>query len=79
MTYPTAPVGELTARERRALSLYAQCVPQKQIADLMHISRHTVVNHLDRAQQHLFLRDRAELKAYAKQHGMDRLEQEAAI
>ena len=77
MTYPTTPVGELTARERRALSFYAQGVPQKQIAELMHISRHTVVNHLDRCQQHLFLRDRAALKAYAREHGMDKVEQEA--
>jgi DNA-binding NarL/FixJ family response regulator len=76
MTYPTTPVGELTARERRALCLYAQGVPQKRIADLMHISVHTVVNHLDRCQQHLFLHNRLELKAYAKQHGLDKVEQE---
>jgi DNA-binding NarL/FixJ family response regulator len=78
MTYPTTPVGELTARERRALSLYAQGIKQKAIAELMHISVHTVVNHLDRCQQHLLLHNRLELKMYARMQGLDKVETEVS-
>jgi DNA-binding CsgD family transcriptional regulator len=76
MNYPTTPI-ELTIREKQILALYAQGIKQQAIADMLGISRFTVVNTLDRAQARLYLKDRWALRDYAKQHGLDKVEQEA--
>jgi len=73
MTYPTPPI-ELTIRERQIVALYAQGTRQQAIADMLAISRFTVVNTLDRAQQRLYLKDRCELKDYARRNGLDKVE-----
>jgi DNA-binding NarL/FixJ family response regulator len=77
MTYPTQPV-ELTTRERQVLSLYAQGIRQQAIADMLSISRHTVVSALDSCQHRLYLKDRWALRDYARKNGLDRVESEAS-
>ena len=76
MTYPTTPI-ELTARERQVLSLYAQGIRQQAIADMLSISRHTVVSALDSCQHRLYLKDRWALRDYAKRNGLDKVEASA--
>ena len=76
MNYPTTPV-ELTIRERQIVALYAQGVRQQAIADMLAISKFTVVNTLDRAQHRLYLKDRWALRDYARRNGLDKVEAQA--
>ena len=76
MTYNNS--SEISPRQRQVLALWMQGMTYKTIGDMLHIKPTTVNNALDQCQWRLQLADRAQLRAYALFHGLDRIEQEAS-
>jgi DNA-binding NarL/FixJ family response regulator len=66
------PVGELSERELDVLRLVAQGLSNKEIADSLGLSEHTVKTHLANILDKLHLRSRAHAAAYAVQSGLVR-------
>lgn len=69
---PAAPVGDLSERELDVLRLVAQGLSNKEIADSLSLSEHTVKTHLANILDKLHLRSRAHAAAYAVQAGLVR-------
>jgi two-component system NarL family response regulator len=67
-----APVDELSERELDVLRLVAQGLSNKEIADALNLSEHTVKTHLANILEKLHLRSRAHAAAYAVQAGLVR-------
>ena len=65
-------VGELSERELDVLRLVAQGLSNKEIADSLGLSEHTVKTHLANILDKLHLRSRAHAAAYAVQTGLVR-------
>ncbi len=65
-----ARIALLTGREREIITLVAQGLSRKQIANSLFISEATVRNHLTSILSKLDLRDRFELAFYAYRHGL---------
>ncbi|MFE4540019.1 response regulator [Streptomyces scopuliridis] len=65
-----AGLGELTSREREAVTLVAQGLSNDQIADRMVISPVTAKTHINRAMTKLHARDRAQLVVFAYESGL---------
>ncbi|WP_326608963.1 response regulator transcription factor [Streptomyces scopuliridis] len=63
-------LGELTSREREAVTLVAQGLSNDQIADRMVISPVTAKTHINRAMTKLHARDRAQLVVLAYESGL---------
>jgi two-component system NarL family response regulator len=68
---PTS-AGELSERELDVLRLVAQGLSNKEIADALNLSEHTVKTHLANILEKLHLRSRAHAAAYAVQAGLVR-------
>jgi DNA-binding NarL/FixJ family response regulator len=69
-TGPSAPPGDLTPREIEVLRLVAQGLPNKQIAERIDCSEHTVKTHLRHILDKLHMRNRAQAAVYAAQAGL---------
>lgn len=67
-----APAGDLSERELDVLRLVAQGLSNKEIADALNLSEHTVKTHLANILEKLHLRSRAHAAAYAVQAGLVR-------
>jgi DNA-binding NarL/FixJ family response regulator len=67
-----APAGDLSEREQDVLRLVAQGLSNKEIADNLSLSEHTVKTHLANILDKLHLRSRAHAAAYAVQAGLVR-------
>ncbi len=67
-----AQAGELSERELDVLRLVAQGMSNKEIADALGLSEHTVKTHLANILDKLHLRSRAHAAAYAVQAGLVR-------
>jgi two-component system NarL family response regulator len=67
-----APLGDLSERELDVLRLVAQGLSNKEIADKLVLSEHTVKTHLANILDKLHLRSRAHAAAYAVQAGLVR-------
>lgn len=65
-----AKIATLTNREREIITLVAQGLGRKEIADRLYISEATVRNHLTSIFGKLDLSDRFELVFYAYRHGL---------
>lgn len=76
MTYNNS--SEISPRQRQIIALWMQGLSYKSIADMLHVKPTTVNNALDQCQWRLQLADRAQLRAYARFHGLDKVEQEVA-
>lgn len=66
------PVDELSERELDVLRLVAQGMSNREIADALGLSEHTVKTHLANILEKLHLRSRAHAAAYAVQAGLVR-------
>jgi DNA-binding NarL/FixJ family response regulator len=62
----------LTARERDVLDLVVRGASNREIAEALVVSDNTVKYHLKNILQKLHLHNRAQVVAYAMQHGLDR-------
>jgi DNA-binding NarL/FixJ family response regulator len=62
--------GALTPRERELIGLIASGQTNRQIADRLCISEHTVKNHIKNMLEKLGLDNRVQLTAYALRHGL---------
>jgi DNA-binding NarL/FixJ family response regulator len=69
--------GGLTAREQEVLSLIAEGITNRQIAERLVISEHTARNHVGNILGKLGFRSRAEAAVYATRLGLTRPEAEA--
>lgn len=70
-TEPAVPLpNELSDREADVLRLVAQGLANKEIADALGLSEHTVKTHLQNIMEKLHLRSRAHAAAYAVQVGL---------
>jgi DNA-binding NarL/FixJ family response regulator len=65
-------IEPLTARERDVLDLVVQGASNREIAEALVVTDNTVKYHLKNILQKLHLRNRAQVVAYALQHGIDR-------
>ena len=65
-------VDDLSEREVDVLRLVAQGMPNREIADALSLSEHTVKSHLANILAKLHLRSRAHAAAYAVQAGLVR-------
>ena len=65
-------VDDLSEREVEVLRLVAQGLPNREIADVLSLSEHTVKSHLANILAKLHLRSRAHAAAYAVQAGLVR-------
>jgi two-component system NarL family response regulator len=63
------PESELTPRQMEVLNLAAQGLSYKEIGDKLGLSPHTVRYHMVEIMEHLHLRNRAQVVAYAAQLG----------
>jgi two-component system response regulator NreC len=66
------PADRLTDRERDMLRLLAAGHTNAEIAELMFLSLRTVESHRGQIRAKLHLQTRAEINAYAHEHGLDR-------
>ncbi len=66
-----SPAG-LTAHQREVLTLVAQGQTYAQVAQTLHLSEPTVRYHMGQILDHLHLKNRAQVIAYAARHGMTR-------
>jgi DNA-binding NarL/FixJ family response regulator len=67
---PETPAN-LTERQEEVLRLVALGYDNQRVADLLHLSKDTIKNHIDRIKQmKISVRTRAELIAWAWQHGL---------
>ena len=62
--------GDLSQREVEVLRLVAQGLPNREIAETLCLSEHTVKSHLANILDKLQLRSRAHAAAYAVQAGL---------
>lgn len=62
-------LNQLTPREREVLSLLAQGYSNLRIAESLHISRHTVKNHVSNIYRKLKMDDRTQIAILAIRHG----------
>jgi excisionase family DNA binding protein len=69
---PETPLGQLTPREREVLTLLAQGLTDKEIAEALKISRNTAVNHVAAIRRKLGVPSRAAAAAIAGWHGQFR-------
>lgn len=67
-TQAAAERPELTDREVEVLQRVARAESNREIADSLHISEHTVKNHIKNILQKLHLKNRVELALYASRH-----------
>ncbi len=67
---PAALPGGLTAREMEVVGMVAQGLPDREVANRLHLSRFTVNNHLRNIFGKLNLSSRAALVTWAFQHGV---------
>jgi two-component system NarL family response regulator len=67
-----ATVEQLSEREIEVLGLVARGLANKEIADQLHLSEHTIKTHLRNILEKLHLRSRAHAAAYAVQAGLVR-------
>jgi len=70
----TEPHGGLSPREVEVLELVALRLTNKEIAEQLSISEHTVKNHLKNILAKLQLRSRHQAAAYAVGHGLIRVD-----
>ena len=71
------PTSELTDRERRLLSCLTLGVPNKEMAELLHLSPRTVKNYLDELMDKTGIHSRTELAVKASQLGLKYNEEKA--
>ena len=64
------PVDKLTNRERDVLKHIAEGLSNPEMADVLHLSRHTVKQHTSAIYRKLGARNRAEAASMARQFGM---------
>jgi DNA-binding NarL/FixJ family response regulator len=69
---PLDEVEPLTAREHDVLDLVVRGASNREIAEALVVTDNTVKYHLKNILQKLHLRNRAQVVAYALQHGIDR-------
>jgi DNA-binding NarL/FixJ family response regulator len=62
--------GQLTARQRDVLRLIARGLNNREIAEVLFVSEHTVHRHVANILQRLDLPSRAAAAAYAVSHGL---------
>jgi DNA-binding CsgD family transcriptional regulator len=62
--------GGLTSREIEVLRLVAEGLADKEIADRLHLSGHTVHRHISNIRRKLGLPSRSAAVAWAAQHGL---------
>ena len=67
---PASAIEPLTARERDVAALIAQGLTSREIAEVLVSSERTVDVHADRIRTELGLRSRAEIAAWAVEHGL---------
>lgn len=67
--------GQLSPREKELLPLLAEGLSNTKLAEVLHISPHTVQTHCQRIMQKLNLHRRSELLKYALKKGLIRLEE----
>ncbi len=63
--------ARLTRREREVIELIAAGLSNKEIADRLHLTSHTVKSHVHTVLEKLGLRTRLEVAAYAHAQGAD--------
>jgi len=68
--FPAGNPVALTAREQEVLALVAEGATNKEIADQLHLSMHTVKSHMRRILAKLHLERRYEAVAYARRQGL---------
>lgn len=64
------PVSQLSARERQVAALIAQGMSNRDIAERLVVSERTAENHVQHVLNRLGLRSRAQVAAWAVQHGL---------
>lgn len=71
---PSDPIATLTVKEREVISVVVafKGAPSKVIAEALHLSQHTLRNHLASIYQKLDVHNRLDLYMYATQHGLHR-------
>jgi DNA-binding NarL/FixJ family response regulator len=69
---PPEEIEPLTARERDVLDLVVRGASNREIAEALIVSDNTVKYHLKNILGKLHLKNRAQVVAYAMQHGLDR-------
>lgn len=67
---PSAPDDALTPRQREILTLVAQGLGYKQVAEKLGLSESTIKNHMRAVMDRLHLQNRAEVMAYAARAGL---------
>lgn len=67
---PGAAVGPLTGREREVLRLVASGRTNREVAEELHISEHTIARHLQNIYTKLDVTSRAAATAWAYEHGV---------
>lgn len=67
--------GDLTPREREILLAVARGQKNREVAESLGLSEHTVKNHLKNILQKLHLGNRVQLTKYAYEHGMVEMEE----
>ncbi|WP_374121467.1 LuxR C-terminal-related transcriptional regulator [Paenibacillus sp. LHD-117] len=66
------PASQLTAREKEVLEHVSTGASNREIAERLNLSEHTVKNHLKNILQKLHLDNRVQLARYALEHGLQR-------
>ena len=71
------PTSELSGRERRLLTCLTRGMPNKEIAEELHLSPRTVKNYLDELMDRTGIHSRTELAVKAAKLGLERNGEEA--